>query len=82
MVRKLQHETCIYGMSRTYHSVPCQGHHTITGPGESTDFDVKKCVLSDGQIKPECQKGFKASKSERMARKALFLVLLCMNCVV
>jgi hypothetical protein len=53
----------------------------MTGPGDSSDLDVKKCALSDGQIKPGCQKGFGASSSERTARKALFLLLLCVNCV-
>jgi hypothetical protein len=81
LVRKLQRETFLFGMSPKFHSVPCQGHHAITGPGDSTDLDVKKCGLSDGQIKPGCEKGFGASSSERMARKALFLLSLCVNCV-
>jgi hypothetical protein len=68
-------------MSPKFHSVPCQGHHAITGPGDSTDLDVKKCGLSDGQIKPGCEKGFGACSSERMARKALLLLCLCVNCV-
>lgn len=79
MVRELQRETCIYGMSRKYHSVSCQGHPAYTGRDESSEFDVPKYALSDEQIKTGCENGLGASSSERTARKAVILLVLCVN---
>jgi hypothetical protein len=52
-----------------------------TGRGDSTELDVSKHALSDEQIKTGCRKCFGASSSERMARKPLILLHLCVKCV-
>jgi len=81
MVQELWSENQHFGMSPKYHSVPSQGAHVYTGSGESTGLDVKKHALSDEQIISRCRKCFGASSSERTARRAIILLVLCVNCV-
>ena len=81
MVQELWSENQHFGMSPKYHSVPCQRAHVYTGAGEWTELDVKKHALSDEQMISGCRKCFGASSSERTARKAVILHMLCVTCV-